>query len=698
MTRAATALDTPVALSSLQPRLETGWPPGVRWSTDSGVGPDSLDIPIGHTTRFCLRSFADARLRSHLSLRTPGHDRSAGFAKAQVLLRGEPGSVRLWSGLIGFGIPRAVKATLPAWSGEAELSLFVSAVSRRGGASPAHTVRWSQPVLEPAPIAASDRPADLDGSAGATERPAPPASDGPLVSILTPVHNPTPPILEEMLTSVRAQSFDDWELVLVDDASTDPDVIDILDRAAAEDPRIRLERRSEGGGISAATNTGLSSATGTYIALLDHDDVLDPEALAHVAAKIAEDPDIDMLYSDEDIFDGHRRLALFRKPSWSPDLLRSHMYSCHFGVYRRSLAEEIGGFRSEFDGSQDHDFVLRLSERTDRERIVHIPRVLYHWRSHAESAADNPIAKPQAAIAGRRAIADQLERHGIEATANFSALRSWYRVDYPPAKTGSTAVVLPIEGLGQGGLDQLAAAAGTWLRGTGGEVEVIVAGEASRLKLVAPALEEALGDRLEAVTTDGDVGHAAAANRAIDATTAERLVLLDGPVEALTSNWIGRLSSFAEQDGVGLVGAKILAADGRVESAGLALRDGLPAPVGFGSGPTEFGPLALLQVCGNFCAVAGAAAITHADFEDLGGLDENLAELAVVDLSLRAWNRGQRIVGAPDAILRRLPGQPGPVNDLAALQRFRARWGETLPTDPYFNPVLAAILTGRTVP
>jgi O-antigen biosynthesis protein len=698
MTRAATDLEIPVALSSLQPHLEAGWPPGVSWSTDTGVGPDSLDIPIGHTARFRLRSFAGARLRSHLSLRNPGHRRSGSYAKAQVLLQGEARSAPLWSGPVGLGVGRAVEVTLPDWPGEAVLSLFVSAPRLGGAASPAHSVRWSQPVLEPTQTPGLARPA-VEGAtpdADATEPPATAAADRPLVSILTPVHNPAPGILEEMLASVRAQGFEDWELRLVDDASTDPVVIEILDRAAAEDPRIRLERRREGGGISAATNTALGGATGTYIALLDHDDVLDPEALALVAAEIANDPAIDMIYSDEDIFDGHRRLALFRKPNWSPDLLRSHMYTCHFGVYRRSLAEEVGGFRSEFDGSQDHDFVLRLTERTDR--IIHIPRVLYHWRSHAESAADNPIAKPQAAIAGRRAIADQLERNGIEATTNFSALRSWYRVDYPLPKTASTAVVLPLTGLGDAGLDRLADAAGSWLRGAEGGAEMIVAGETEQLERAVPALEKALGDRVGAVAVATDAGRAAALNRAVDGTAAKHLVLLDGPVEGLTSNWIGRLGSFAAQDGVGLVGAKVLGADGRVESAGIVLRDSLPAPVGFGSGPNEFGPLALLQVSGNFCAVAGAVAITRARFEDLDGLEEDLAELAIVDLCLRAWSQGRRIVGAPDAVVRRMPGGAGPVNDLAELVRFRARWGEALAADPFFNPILAAALAGRKVP
>ena len=190
-------------------------------------------------------------------------------------------------------------------------------------------------------------------------------------------------MLDEAIASVRGQTFSNWELCLVDDGSTNPEIIAALQRHAATDPRIHLKRHQQAGGISAATNAALELATGRYIALLDHDDTLTPDALQHVADQIAAQPDLDMIYSDEDIVSGDGTvLERHPKPGWSPEHMAALMYTCHLGVYRRALAVELGGFQSKFDGCQDYDFVLRLMERTDR--IAHIPRILYHWRAHPE--------------------------------------------------------------------------------------------------------------------------------------------------------------------------------------------------------------------------------------------------------------------------------------------------------------------------
>ena len=215
-------------------------------------------------------------------------------------------------------------------------------------------------------------------------------------------------MLEEAIASVRAQTFTHWELCLVDDGSTDPEIIAALQRHAASDPRIHLTRRDTAGGISAATNAALHIATGDYIALLDHDDTLTPDALQHVADTIAAQPDLDMIYSDEDVVGDAGAVERHPKPGWSPEHMAALMYTCHLGVYRRSLAVELGGFQSRFDGCQDYDFVLRLIERTDR--IAHIPRILYHWRAHATSTAGGD-AKPYAYLAQPAAIAEHLRAH-----------------------------------------------------------------------------------------------------------------------------------------------------------------------------------------------------------------------------------------------------------------------------------------------
>ena len=233
-------------------------------------------------------------------------------------------------------------------------------------------------------------------------------------------------MLEEAIWSVRGQSFSDWELCLSDDGSTDPEVIAALQRHAEEDERIRLVRRDRAGGISVATNAALDLARGEYIALLDHDDWLEPDALETVARMVSADPTLDMLYSDEDVVADGRRIARHLKPDWSPESFCSVMYTCHVGVYRRALALELGGFRPEFDGSQDYDFVLRVIERTDR--IGHVPRTLYHWRAHAHSAAGGEDAKPFAYAAARRAISAHLERTGRTAEVQFGTFPGLYRV------------------------------------------------------------------------------------------------------------------------------------------------------------------------------------------------------------------------------------------------------------------------------
>ena len=270
--------------------------------------------------------------------------------------------------------------------------------------------------------------------------------DGPLISLLTPVHDPDPGYLDDLLARVRAQTFADWELCLVDDGSEDPRVRAILDGAPASDPRIRLQRRSQSGGISAATNDALTMAIGTYIALLDHDDLLASDALQVVADAVTADPALDMLYSDEDhITPIGQRFLPYRKPA-GRRTLSLQMYTCHLGVFRRQLALDVGGFRREFDGSQDYDFVLRVVERTDR--IRHIDRILYHWRVHERSAASGADAKPYAYGAARRAVQGHLDRGGVSATVQLGDLTGTYRTVYEVDPNVSVDVVLPVVGLG----------------------------------------------------------------------------------------------------------------------------------------------------------------------------------------------------------------------------------------------------------
>ena len=671
---------------------------GSRWTipgaqTEHGA----VEQPTVSVLAFRLRPGAGGRLRARVSLRGNGDAHPTGVARARVVTQARDGSRReLWSGLVGSLRGRRARPFLevdvPLPAGGEPVDLLLCASRARPFERGLARLRWEDPRIE------------IKGATGTAATPAPPVEPGEtatappgdlLISILTPVHNPAPQILRAMLDSVLGQSFQGWELCLVDDGSSDPEVIAMLERAAAGDERVRLERHEQAGGISAATNTALRMAGGEYVALLDHDDVLAEDALETVARTIAERPGVDMLYSDEDVFedlfeDGVR-VALFRKPGWSPDLMRSHMYTCHLGVYRRALVDEVGGFRSEFDGSQDYDLVLRVTERTDR--IVHIPQILYHWRSHEGSVAENLAAKPHAFAAARRALAEHLDRTGVEGEVHFDAQRCWYRIDYPRAATAGIALILPVAAAGEAFAAGLARAAGSWLAASEPAWELVLAGPERDLERCRAALPDAVaGERLRLVEASPD--RAEAINRAVAASTTAQLVLLDSPVEPLTSGWLTRLASLSAQEGIAAAGAKTLALDGRVEHAGLVLREGLPAPVQLAADQIEPGPMAVLQVTVNFAALTGTVATSRATFERQGGLDPRFDRLAVADFCLRAWSEGRRVVSSPNVVVRRTEAEPA-LNDLAELVGFQAEWRRRLgPLDPYFGARAAATLTG----
>src|SRR3954451_3478909 len=237
----------------------------------------------------------------------------------------------------------------------------------------------------------------------------------PLFSVLTPVFDTPADVLAAMLRSVRQQRFEDWELCLVDDCSTEAHVSAMLERAAAEDDRVRIMRREANGGIVDASNDALAMARGEFIALLDHDDELHPAALERVAAAIEDAPEADYVYTDEDKIDrAGRPSGPFFKPNWSPERMRTQMYTCHLSVMRRRLVEEVGGFDREFEGSQDWDLVLKVTERA--RRVVHVPEVLYHWRTlETSTAGAGAGAKPWAFEAGTRAVQAHCKRIGLPA-------------------------------------------------------------------------------------------------------------------------------------------------------------------------------------------------------------------------------------------------------------------------------------------
>ncbi len=262
----------------------------------------------------------------------------------------------------------------------------------------------------------------------------------PLISIIMPVFNTPTPCLGEAIDSVFAQAYELWELLLIDDASTAASTIQFLAQVEQRDARIRVIRREQNGGISAASNDGLAAAHGEWIGLLDHDDLLEPDALFQTAKILQTYGDVDLIYSDEDKLTEEGFASPALKPDWSPDFFLSYNYICHFMTFRRALAQEVGGFRSPFDGSQDYDLFLRMLEKT--ERIHHVPRVLYHWRRTEVSVADNIRRKPGALEAGRRAIADHLQRTGQRAHVTVDWQTHAYRVQRDLVKAERISIIV----------------------------------------------------------------------------------------------------------------------------------------------------------------------------------------------------------------------------------------------------------------
>lgn len=673
-----------IPLAALRPVLDGGWPAGARWLGEeeiAGAHGVALEQPLGTRIAFRLRRCEGRRLQASVALAVANRPLSGACARIGYKVSGAP-TRWLWSRWISpWGRRRTpVEVPLPAMSDPLDLVLTVTgpgsgrllwiepALIRVDGATPAS-------VAGPRPVPAGPRTAITrpELTIEHTEH-----GSAPLFSILVPVHDPDPVFLSEAIDSVHEQTFGDWELCLCDDGSHDPRVLGLLKRAT-RDRRVCLTRM-EGVGTAAATNAALELASGEYIALLDHDDVLAPDALEAMASAIAAAPESDFLYSDEVVTEGDGLGWPYLKPDYSPDLLRSIMYTCHLSVFRRSHVVALAGLRTEMDGSQDHDLALRVAERATR--IVHVPRVLYRWRGHSGSAATNPLQKPHAFPAGRRAVAEHLRRIGVQADVTYGPAPGRYRVVHSP-RDERVALVLPLRTWNETTVAKAREMMAGFEHAVAHQSELVLTGAAATIEACERVLETT-HLRLRVVEASGS-GFGALANAAAVATDASCLVFLECPVEPLEPSWLELLVGYAGEVGVGAVGAKTLAPDGRVEHLGNVIVDGLPRPVMHGADPAAEGPVVVGQVTANFSAVSGVVATSRSVFEQLGRFDVDLSELALIDYCLRAREADLRVVSVPDALVRRSTNTP-PVNDLVELAKFRSHWRSRFPRDPYLNP------------
>jgi len=486
--------------------------------------------------------------------------------------------------------------------------------------------------------------------------------DDPLVSIVTPVYDTPIDVLEQAIASVRAQTVAAWELILVDDCSSDPAVRDVLRAAAAADPRIRVIEREVNGHIVTASNDAVAAATADWIALFDHDDVLAPDALEHVQRVIEAESDVDYIYSDEDKIDATgRRFNEFQKPSWSPERLRGGMYTCHFSVLRTSLVREVGGFQPGTDGSQDHDLVLRVTERA--RKVVHIPRVLYHWRIMPGSAAGDSEAKPYAWTAGRAAVQAHLERSGVDATAEFGPGRGTYRIRRSLDPSVRVSVVIPTrgtDGLAWGVRRCFVVEAVRSLLERGGHdnLDIVLVHDTDTPASVLDEVESLVGDRLQRVPYDRPFNFSEKCNLGVIASYGEVVVLLNDDVEIADEGFVTELVAPLFETGVGMTGAHLVNSDTRVQHAGLALDRRLDQIANHAAAVVgDPGPFLvrdqLRHLVGSAMVVnrevsgvtAAALAIKRSVYERVGGMSEVFpVNFGDVDLSMKVSGLGYRIL------------------------------------------------------
>ncbi|QFY88995.2 glycosyltransferase [Magnetovirga frankeli] len=520
----------------------------------------------------------------------------------------------------------------------------------------------------------------------------------PKISILMPVYNPNLRWLQQAIDSVLAQIYPHWELCIADDASTQPEVRQMLQGLATQDQRIKVVLRKTNGHIAAASNSALEIASGAYVALMDQDDLLAADALYHVA-KALEQEDIALIYSDEDKIDEqNRRHAPYFKCDWNYDLFLSHNMICHLGVYDAAQVRALGGFNEALSGAQDYDLALRLIERISPERIRHIPRVLYHWRSHHASTASEESVKPYALEAGEKALNQHLQRRGIAGQAILQP-GGHYRVRYQlPDPAPRVGLIIPT----RNGLELLKTCLGSILnKSTYPNYQVLIVDNGSDDPEVLSYFDALGRDHgVRVLRDDRPFNYSALNNRAVSELDCEFVALVNNDIEVISPDWLEEMVSLAAQPGVGAVGARLWYPDDRLQHAGVIMVGGVAghAHKGLPRGAPGYAKRAILLQ--SFSAVTAACLVVRrSTFLAADGLDEEHLAIAFndIDFCLKLETLGHRNIWTPYAELyhhesasRGLETTPEKQQRFAQEVRFmQDKWGERLRLDPAYSPNLS---------
>ena len=515
----------------------------------------------------------------------------------------------------------------------------------------------------------------------------------PLISVVTPVYRTNPADLVSCVESVLAQIYPRWELCLVDDGSNDASLTKALEEFAAKDSRVKTITLENNGGIAAATNAGIDRATGDYVAFLDHDDEIAPEALYRMVRAINNAPDAEVFYSDEDKIDPQgNRFGHFFKPDWSPDLIHGMNYACHFLVSKRDLLNRIGGLRLGFDGAQDYDLILRLWEKTDE--IKRVSGVLYHWRTALGSTAIDVGNKPEASDAGRRALEDHVERLKLDAEV-IETGPGRYRVRYRIADEPLVSILVPTGGR----VDRLEEAVESVFAETDYANYEIVVIDNSSDERTSELIERhaAAGRPIRRLDCQGEeFNFARLCNSASRAADGDLLLFLNDDVTIITPHWLTSMVEHGRRDQIGAVGARLLFPDRQIQHAGVVL--GVFGTAGhcfkgIDADEQHYGDLP--ELVRNCLAVTGACLLVDRErFWEVGGFDEENLPIAFqdVDFCLKLHEAGYRNIYTPHAELyhheasSKSDAQYTPSDPEVAYMR--SHWGKYIEDDPYYNPHL----------
>ena len=523
--------------------------------------------------------------------------------------------------------------------------------------------------------------------------------NGPLISIVVPAYLTPERFLRQMLDSLLAQTYENWELCLANGSPEDQEMQIVLKSYAEMDRRIRYQDLKENLGIAENTNAAFAMAKGDFVGLLDHDDLLAPNALYEIAAALEEHPEADVIYTDEDkvTTDLTEHFQPHLKPDFNLDLLRSNNYICHFLVVRRSVVEKAGGFRREFDGAQDYDFVFRCVEQA--REIVHVPEILYHWRTHKSSTADNPASKMYAFEAGRRAIEGNLERTGTQGTVEHTPDFGFYRVKYPVQGEPLVSIIIPNREEKET-LEECVESIFSKTSYKNYEI-IIVENNSSSNEIFGYYKQLSEDPRIHLIRWKKEFNYSAINNFGVRHAKGDYLLFLNNDVKIIDPDWLTEMLGICQRREVGAVGAKLIYPDNTIQHAGCVVGMGGIAGNMFVNMPAErTGYLHKASILQDMsCVTAACMMMKKSVFQEAGGFTEELAvAFNDVDLCLKVRSHGHLIVYDPYVKLYHYESKSrGAEDSEEKVRRFqteieymRCHWLDILKKgDPYYNKNLS---------